>query len=216
VKAISDQIKSLDFTTKPPRMHLSSVTVDNLKSWSTELSLRKTETDNHTQPLDKRYLDYLWQQQTRSRHVKDAISGLFATGRALLHLEEGDSELAEGVLGETIKFLSDPSVIEPTPRSLVPGLTISPPDYSRQASHALSSMAEERKSSESSRPLHDRSRYHERPSQMPASDQVWRFARSILTEALESRGYPKEGEGGVGNVKDGVSSMQGPDMTENT
>jgi hypothetical protein len=115
VKAFSDQIKSLDFT-RPPRLRFPRATHDSLKSRSKSLLIRKTEAGSHKQPLDEQYADYLWNQYTRVQQMRPAIFSLFETGQALLALENGNSELAERLLTDTIERLSDLSVIEPPPR----------------------------------------------------------------------------------------------------
>jgi hypothetical protein len=78
--------------------------------------IRKTEAGSHKQPLDEQYADYLWNQYTRVQQMRPAIFSLFETGQALLALENGNSELAERLLTDTIERLSDLSVIEPPPR----------------------------------------------------------------------------------------------------
>jgi hypothetical protein len=49
---------------------------------------------------------------------------------------------------------------------------------------------------------------------MPASDQVWEFARSILAEALENRVDLGRGTRTAGSVKDHVSFVEDSDLTE--
>jgi hypothetical protein len=146
--------------------------------------------------------------------VKPAISSLFETGRALLALEDGHSELAERLLAETTEYLSGPSVVEQTPRSLITGPLTSPSCASERASRALSSTAEEQQTSESSRPIQDRIVFYQRPCSIPASDQVWEFAHSILTEALENRADLGRRERTGGSVKDHVSFVEDSDLTE--
>jgi hypothetical protein len=212
VKAFSDQIKSLDFT-RPPRLRFPRATHDSLKSRSKSLLIRKTEAGSHKQPLDEQYADYLWNQYTRVQQMRPAISSLFETGQALLALENGNSELAERLLTDTIERLSDLSVIEPPPRSTGSGPSISASDTSCQADHALNSTTEERQPSESLRPSQDPSMFYQRTDQVPAPDRVPRFVVSLLTEALKNRGYSKRGERVAGSVKDDVSVAEGSDMT---
>jgi hypothetical protein len=125
IKKFSNQIESLDFT-KPPELSLSHTAVDELVSRSESLMLPKILASSVGQPLNQHYLRYVKDQYTRVRQVKPAISSLFEIGRALLALEDGNSELADRLLAETIVYLSSPSVVEPIPRSLVSGLFTSP------------------------------------------------------------------------------------------
>jgi len=213
IKRFSDQIESLDFT-KPPKLNLSNTAIDELVSRSESLTLPKIIASSLEQPLDEQYLRYVKDQYTRVRQMRPAISSLFETARALLALEDGDSELAERLLAETIKDLSGPSVVEPAPRRLITGPLTSPSCASHRASRALSSTAEEQETSESSPPLQDRRMFYQRPCSIPASDQVWEFARSILTEALRNRAYSKRGERVAGSVKDNIGFVETSDMTK--
>lgn len=149
---------------------------------SSDLRLQLTNADNGQVPLDTQYRSYLDYQGARISRAEPAIITMFETARALRELESGKAGLAEHFLNQITEYLS----CEPDPQLELNSLTGKFADGTSDLLQPVyqDTIATEHDRVETSLQMLDRSGFYRQPCSLAASDQVFEWARSVLTEGL--------------------------------
>lgn len=154
--------------------------------------------------LDVRYDTYLREQVNRVNRAKDRLTAMFETSSALLALERGDANPAQHLLKEVNAFLpSTPTAdLDSTNPDRVP--YTSSTKFPEESRHNLPLTGGEYPFSKSSVRPHDRSRFLQTQCSELNEDQVWEYARSVITEALQN--YIMAQGRVIGSVSEGIIS----------